>query len=103
MTPATQYDLKHLDSQVNIGGFEKHRDSNSQRNQLSLFDIHKKFDDIYGLTILAIEVLVMTRPGMTPNYEVDAITAVYFVIHNECADLDQGKHYSKINGAIFNK
>lgn len=45
----------------------------------------------------------MTRPGMTPNYEVDAISAVYFVIHNECADLDQGKHYSKINGAIFNK
>lgn len=30
----------------------------------------------------------MTRPGMTPNYDIDAISAVYFVIHNECADLD---------------
>jgi hypothetical protein len=54
---------------------------------MSLFDIHQKFDAIYGLTILAIEVFVVTRPGMTPNYEIDPISAVYFLIHSECAEL----------------
>jgi DNA polymerase elongation subunit (family B) len=48
-------------------------------------------------------VLVVARPGLTPNFEIDPIAAVYFVIHNECADLEQSKDYTKINGAIFNK
>ena len=47
--------------------------------------------------------LVVTRPGQTPNFEVDPIAAVYFVVHNECADMEQSKDYAKINGAIFNR
>jgi hypothetical protein len=62
-------------------------DRESNKNLMSLFDIHQKFDAIYGLTILAIEVFVVTRPGMTPNYEIDPISAVYFLIHSECAEL----------------
>jgi len=60
---------------------------------MSLYDIHKEFDEIFGLTIILLEVMVCTRPGMVPNYEVDPITAVYFTIHSECAELNLKNKY----------
>jgi hypothetical protein len=69
----------------------------------SLYDIHKEFDEIFGLTIMYIEVFVLTRPGLVPNYEIDPISAVYFMIHSECAELSLRGKYQKVNGVIVNK
>lgn len=70
---------------------------------MTLFDIHKEFDEINGITIMALEVFVVTRPGCVPNYERDPISAVFFVIENECARLNLGEKYSRIHGVIANK
>ena len=53
--------------------------------------------------MMYIEVFVSTRPGLVPNYEIDPISAVYFMIHSECAELSLRDNYQKINGAIVNK
>lgn len=75
VTPSTQYELKFLDSQVNMGGFEKKRET-SNPNKLSLFDVHKQFDKIFGLTIMAVEIFVQARVGCVPNYEHDQISVI---------------------------
>jgi len=104
VTPATQYDLRFLDSQVNVGGFEKRRELlNESGAKMSLYDIHKDFNEIFGLTVIVLEVMVCTRPGMVPNYEIDPITAVYFTIHNESAEVNLRGKYQMLNGVIINK
>ena len=104
VTPATQYDLRFLDSQVNVGGFEKRREMlNDSGAKMSLYDIHKEFNDIFGLTVIVLEVMVCTRPGMVPNYEIDPIAAVYFTIHNENAEVNLRSKYQMLNGVIINK
>ncbi|CDW73683.1 dna polymerase zeta subunit [Stylonychia lemnae] len=95
ITPATQY---NIDSQNNMGGFEKQRQVlNNEQQQTSqmqtLFDLHQKFDLINGITQMIIEVFVQTREGC----------AVFYVIHNECAELDLEDKYNKIHGVIVNK
>lgn len=53
--------------------------------------------------IVGVEVFVLNRLDCVPNYEVDPITAVYFVVHNELAQLDLNKGYRKVNALIVNK
>eukprot|EP00347_Sterkiella_histriomuscorum_P014702 403359875 len=94
ITPATQYALKNLDSQQNVGGFERMRDQGLQDNpNETLFDIHQEFQLINGITVLYLEVMVCNRMGC----------AVFFVLHNECAQLDLGANYRKVHGVIINK
>ncbi|TNV71375.1 hypothetical protein FGO68_gene262 [Halteria grandinella] len=102
VTPATQYDMRYMDSQQNVGGFERKHEDVSNNKKQTLFEIHKEFDQIYGLTVMLIEVFVQNRPGCVTNFEHDMISAVYFTVHNECAELTYGSKYHRVNGAIFN-
>lgn len=86
VTPATQYDIKHMDSQQNVGGFEKKYELHPSKKQ-SVAEVHKEFETLFGLTVMAIEVFVQNRPGCVTNFEHDMISAVFFVVHSECAEL----------------
>lgn len=49
------------------------------------------------------EVLVKSKPKLSPNCRVDPIAAVFFVVHNESAQLDLDAAYCKLNILIINR
>ena len=57
-----------------MGGFERIRDADSESGMKTLAEIHKEFDLTYGLTVMALEVFVVSRPGCVPNYDNDQIS-----------------------------
>lgn len=51
--------MKFYDSEMNMGGYEKkHLLSLKQEKKLSLFELHREFDEINGTSIMALEVFI---------------------------------------------
>lgn len=67
--------------------------------------LDKEFqDEINGGTIMAIEVHVNQTEQHSPNCKVNQVAAVFFVIHNESAQIDIGDDkYAKANIMIINR
>lgn len=51
----------------------------------SIFSFSRELEEINGVTVIFLEVFVETRPGCIPNYEKDAISAIYYTVHSELA------------------
>ena len=55
-------------------------------------------------TIMCVEVIVKTRGELFPNWELNPVSAIMVVIHNEAALLEIGpKSYSNVNYLLINK